>query len=98
MENWPFSVSDETLAEANRGRVVTVTGTATARVKGGQYGQIVAILPRRMIRITGTLKLRIIAGSRKMTFTPGAYHFACDTAGIGSGAAEWNQTLKIFMK
>jgi len=32
-------VSDETLAEANRGRVVTVTGTATA--KGGQCRQIV---------------------------------------------------------
>ena len=73
-------VSDETLAEANQGRVVMVAGTATA--KGGQLRQIVAIATPGD-QDHGTLKLRIIAGSRKMTFTP-AYHFACDATALAA--------------
>ena len=73
-------VSDETLAEANQGKVVTVVGTATA--KGGQCRQIVAIATPGD-QDHGTLKLRIFAGSRKMTFTP-AYHFACDTTALAA--------------
>ena len=75
-------VSDETLAEANRGRVVTVAGTATASGKVGQCRQIVAIATPGD-QDHGTLKLRIIAGSRKMTFTP-AYHFACDATALAA--------------
>jgi hypothetical protein len=73
-----FLVSDETLAEANLGRVVTVTGTATASGKGGQCRSIVVIATPGD-KDHGTLKLWFIAGSRKMTFSP-AYHFAGNAA------------------
>jgi hypothetical protein len=64
-------VSDESLAEANRGKVVTITGTATA--KSGNCWPIVAIATP-VDKDHGTLKLWFMAGSRKMIFTP-AYHF-----------------------
>jgi hypothetical protein len=66
-------VSDETLAEADRGKVVTVTGTATACGEGGICRPIVAVATPSD-KDHGTLKLWFMAGSRKMTFTP-AYHF-----------------------
>jgi hypothetical protein len=64
-----FFVSDEALAEADNGRVVTVTGTATASGKGGKCRPIVVIATPTN-KDHGTLKLWFIAGSRKMTFTP----------------------------
>ncbi len=67
-------VSDESLAEASQGKVVTITGTATTSGKGGKCRPITAIAtPVNMDH--GTLKLWFTAGSRKMIFTP-AYHFA----------------------
>ena len=77
-----FLVSDETLAEANQGRVVTVTGTATASGKGGQCRAIVVVATPGD-KDHGTLKLWFIAGSRKMTFTP-TYHFAKDAATLAT--------------
>ena len=69
-----IAVSDESLAEAGQGRVVTITGTATTSGKGGKCRPIAAIAtPVNMDR--GTLKLWFTAGNRKMIFTP-AYHFA----------------------
>jgi hypothetical protein len=65
-------ISDETIAEAARGKVVTVTGTAIA--KGGIRRPIVAIATPND-KDHGTLNLWFMAGSRKMIFTP-AYHFA----------------------
>jgi len=66
-------VSDESLAAANQGKVVAITGTA---VTSGEDGK------RRLIEVTatptdinhGTLKLRFTAGDRKMIFEP-AYRF-----------------------
>jgi hypothetical protein len=67
-------VSDESLAKASRGKVVTITGTATTSGKKGKCRPIVAIAtPVNMDH--GTLKLWFTAGTRKMIFTP-AYHFA----------------------
>jgi hypothetical protein len=67
-------VSDESLAEANQGKVVAITGTATASGQGGRSLPIAAIAtPVNMDH--GTLKLWFTAGSRKMIFEP-AYHFA----------------------
>src|SRR6185369_9482841 len=66
-------VSDESLAEANQGKVVTITGTATASGKGGTCRPIVAIATP-VDKDHGTLKLWFMAGSRKMIFTP-AYNF-----------------------
>jgi hypothetical protein len=67
-------VSDESLAQANDGKVVTVTGTATAIGKGGARRPIV-IIATPVDKDHGTLNLSFMAGSRKMIFTP-AYHFA----------------------
>jgi hypothetical protein len=67
-------VSDESLAEANQGKVVAIIGTATASGKSGKCRPIAAIAtPVNMDH--GTLKLWFTAGSRKMIFEP-AYHFA----------------------
>jgi hypothetical protein len=77
-----FFVSDETLAEADQGRVVTVTGTATASGKGGQRRAIV-VIATPADKDHGTLKLWFIAGSRKMTFTP-AYHLAGNATGLAT--------------
>ena len=68
-------VSDESLAEANQGKVVTITGTATTSGKGGRPRHIDATATPADIN-RGTLKLRFTtAGNRKMIFEP-AYHFA----------------------
>ena len=67
-------VSDESLAEASQGKVVTITGTATTSGKSGKCRPIAAIATPVNID-HGTLKLWFTAGSRKMIFTP-AYHFA----------------------
>jgi hypothetical protein len=69
-----INVSDESLAQANQGKVVTVTGTATASGKGGPRRPIV-IIATPVDNDHGTLQLSFLAGSRKMIFTP-AYHFA----------------------
>ena len=67
-------VSDESLAEAGQGKVVTITGTATTIGKGGKSRAIAAIAtPVNMDH--GTLKLWFTtAANRKMIFEP-AYHF-----------------------
>jgi hypothetical protein len=68
-------VSDESLAEAGQGRVVTITGTATTSGKGGETRHIDATATPADIN-RGTLKLWFTAaGNRKMIFEP-AYHFA----------------------
>jgi hypothetical protein len=67
-------VSDESLAEASHGKVVTITGTATTSGKGGRTRPIDAMATPADIN-HGTLKLWFTAGNRKMIFSP-AYHFA----------------------
>ena len=68
-------VSDESLAEASQGKVVTITGTATTSGKGGETRHIDATATPADIN-HGTLKLSFTtAGNRKMLFEP-AYHFA----------------------
>ncbi len=71
-------VSDKSLAEVNQGKVVTVTGTATANGHRPPGRPIVAIA-RPMDKDHGTFKLTFKAGRWKMIFTP-AYHFADTTA------------------
>ena len=69
-------VSDESLAEAGQGRVVTITGTATTSGKGGRTRPVeVTATPEDINH--GTLKVLFLAGSRKMIFEP-AYHFGGD--------------------
>jgi hypothetical protein len=67
-------ISDESLAEVNQGKVVTVTGTATANGQRPPGRPIVAIA-RPIDKDHGTFKLTFKAGRWKMIFTP-AYHFA----------------------
>jgi len=67
-------ISDETLAEAGRGKAVTITGTATTSGKSGRTRPVDAIATP-VNGDHGTLKLWFMAGTRKMTFEP-AYHFA----------------------
>ena len=67
-------VSDESLAEASQGKVVTIAGTATTSGKGGK-SRAIAATATPADNHHGTLKLWFTAGSRKMIFTP-AYHFA----------------------
>lgn len=69
-----ISVSDESLAEAGRGRVVTNSGTATSSGNNAVCRAIVAIATP-IDKDHGTLKLTFMAGRWKMIFTP-AYHFA----------------------
>ena len=73
-------VSDESLAEANEGKVVTITGTATTSGKGSTCRPIVAIATP-VDKDHGTLNLWFMAGSRKMIFTP-AYHFAGNASAL----------------
>ena len=67
-------ISDQSLAEADQGKVVTINGTATTIGKSGKCRPIVAIATP-VDTDHGTLKLWFMAGDRKMIFTP-AYHFA----------------------
>jgi len=67
-------VSDESLAEINRGKVAAIIGTATTNGKGGQSRHIDATAMPADIN-HGTLKLWFTAGNKKMIFEP-AYHFA----------------------
>jgi hypothetical protein len=67
-------VSDESLAEINRGKVAAITGTATTTGKGGRSRQIDATATPADIN-HGTLKVWFMAGDWKMIFEP-AYHFA----------------------
>jgi hypothetical protein len=76
-------VSDETMAEASKGKVVTITGTATPGGKEGIHRPIVVIATPGDTN-HGTLVLSFMAGERKMIFTP-AYHFA--TNATASAAA-----------
>jgi len=66
-------ISDESLAEASQGKVVSITGTATT-TKTGKSRPITATATP-VNRDHGTLKLWFTAGTRQMTFEP-AYHFA----------------------
>lgn len=69
-----FVVSDESLVEINRGKIMVISGTATASGKGGKIRHIeVTAAPADVNH--GTLKLWFTAGNRKMIFEP-AYHFA----------------------
>ncbi len=68
-------ISDASLAEANQGKVVTITGTATS--KSGNCWPIVAIATP-VDKEHGTLKLWFMAASRKMIFTPAYYFGASD--------------------
>ena len=82
-------VSDESLAEAGQGKVVTITGTATTSGNSGRTRPVAAIATP-VNGDHGTLKLWFTAGSRKMIFTP-AYHFAgSGTALVVAQAAEIN--------
>jgi hypothetical protein len=76
-------VSDETMAEASKGKVVTITGTATPSGKEGIHRPLVVIATPADTN-HGTLVLSFMAGDRKMIFTP-AYHFA--TNATASAAA-----------
>jgi hypothetical protein len=67
-------VSDESLAEANQGKVVTISGTAKG--KSGNSWPITAIATP-VDKDHGSLKLWFMAGSRKMIFTP-AYRFGAN--------------------
>ena len=73
-------VSDEAIAEAKQGKIVTITGTATASGKNGKCWPIV-VIATPVDEDHGTLKLWFVAGSRKMIFTPG-YHFAGSTVAL----------------
>jgi hypothetical protein len=80
-------VSDESLAEAGQGKVVTITGTATTSGNSGRTRPVAAIATP-VNGEHGTLKLWFTAGTRKMTFEP-AYHFAGNgTALVMAQAAE----------
>ena len=69
-----INVSDESLARAEQGKVVAITGTATTNGKNGKARPIEATAtPADSNR--GRLKLWFMAGDRKMIFEPG-YHFA----------------------
>jgi hypothetical protein len=81
-------VSDESLAEANQGKVVTITGTASASGKSGKSWPIV-VIATPIDKDHGTLELWFMAGGRKMIFTPG-YYFAGDSTALAAGAADWN--------
>jgi hypothetical protein len=67
-------VSDQSLAEAARGKVVTNSGTATTSDNSGMRLFIVTVATP-IDKDHGTLKLSFMAGRWKMVFTP-AYHFA----------------------
>ena len=78
-------VPDPVLAQAADGKVVTVTGTATASGKGGEVRRIDAIATPAA-KDHGSLKLWFMVGDRKMVFEP-QYQFA-ETTGIPSAASE----------
>jgi hypothetical protein len=66
-------VSDDSLTKLNKGKVVTIAGTATTSGKDGRSRHIDATAtPANVNR--GSLKLWFMAGNRKMLFEP-AYHF-----------------------
>ncbi|HVU08985.1 MAG TPA: hypothetical protein VHG89_10620 [Verrucomicrobiae bacterium] len=67
-------VSDESLAEFNRGKVVTIIGTATTNGKGGKIRRVNVVVTPTNIN-SGKLKIRFMAGDREMLFEP-IYHFA----------------------
>ena len=78
-------VPDPVLAQAAEGKVVTVTGTATASGKSGEVRRIDAIATPAA-KDHGSLKLWFMVGDRKMVFEP-QYQFA-ETTGIPSAASE----------
>jgi hypothetical protein len=81
-------VSDESLAEASQGKVVTITGTATTIGKSGRTRQVeVTATPTDTNH--GMLKLSFTTvKNRKMIFKP-AYHFAGDeTASVVAKVTE----------
>ena len=72
-----IAVSDESLAEAGQGKVVTISGTATTSGKGGRTRLIEATATPADIN-HGMLMLSFTTvTNRKMIFKP-AYHFAAN--------------------
>jgi hypothetical protein len=67
-------VSDQSLAEINKGKVAAIIGTATTSGQGGRSRHIDATATPADIN-RGRLKLWFMAGDRKMIFEP-AYHFS----------------------
>ena len=67
-------VSDQILAQAAEGNVVTVTGTATASGRGGETRRI-EVIATPAAEDHGSLKLWFMVGERKMIFEP-SYYFA----------------------
>lgn len=67
-----INVSDEAIVQAGQGKVVAITGTATASGAGGRCLLIAATATPADIN-HGTLKLWFTADERKMVFEP-AYH------------------------
>ncbi len=67
-------VSDEAIAGARQGKVVTITGTATTDGKNGKHWPIVAIA-RPIDMNHGRLTMYFTAGTRKMIFDS-TYHFS----------------------
>ena len=79
-----ITVSDQTLADATEGKVVSVTGTATASGRGGETRRI-NVIATPADKDHGSLKLWFMVGERKMIFEP-SYHFAepPDTVAVNS--------------
>jgi hypothetical protein len=73
-------VSDKSLAEANLGKVVTNSGTATTGGNGGVCRAMVTVATP-IDKDHGTLKLSFMAGRWKMIFTP-AYHFVSNSTAL----------------
>ena len=74
-------ISDAVMAEAVRGKVVEITGTATTSGKGGRTRHIDAtVMPTDINHGTLTLSFTT-ATNRKMIFKP-AYHFAGNEATV----------------
>ena len=69
-----IAVSDESLAKASQGKVVTIIGTATTSGQDGLTRHIDATATPASTD-HGKLKLWFMSGDRKMIFEP-AYHFA----------------------
>jgi hypothetical protein len=69
-----ITVSDESLAKINRGKIAAIIGTATTSGQGGISRHIDATATPADIN-HGTIKLWFMAGDRKMIFEP-AYHFS----------------------
>jgi hypothetical protein len=86
-------VSDDSMAKISRGKVATITGTATTSGAGGKTRHIDATAtPANNDR--GKLKLWFMSGDRKMIFEP-AYHFAEKQTPAMAGETNMNSNSKL---